>query len=100
MKVLRQIVDNHNFAKVSPNFSKVLHVASSAKSTRVTVETLSDVALRVQLIEDPVCVVLQGCSKDNDLPSFADIFEKLLNMRSDPEETSTLVEVHQCFIHV
>ena len=69
----------------------------------LAVETVLDVALWVQLIQNPVCVVLHCRCEDYHLVYLSHLLNELLCARPDEEVTALtahLEVVDQCFVQV
>lgn len=68
----------------------------------LSVKSVGDALLLVDLVEHPVCVVLHGCGEDDHLVDLAHLFEEFVASRSDSEGTfaTDFVVMHQGLIQI
>jgi hypothetical protein len=68
----------------------------------LSVKTVRDTFLLVNLVEHPVSVVLHGCSEDNNFVELTHLLQELVASRSDSEGafSSNLVVMHKRFIEI
>ena len=65
LEVLSDIVNDNGTREVSTNSTKVLDKDRPVRKGMLTVHTVTDTLVLVDLIKDPVCIILHGCSEDN-----------------------------------
>ncbi len=70
LEVFFNIIDNDDFLHISSQFGQIFDIHSVLEASMITVETVGDEALFVQVVNDPVCILFETCSENCDLKVF------------------------------
>ena len=68
----------------------------------LSVKTVRDAFLFINLIENPVSIVLHSCSKNYNLVELTHFFEELITPRSDSERafSTDFIIMHKSFVEI
>jgi len=102
LKVLRDIIDNDHLAQISADSRKVLYENWATGESMLSVKSVAYKSLRINLVDDPVCVILHGSCEYDNLIVFVHLLQKLTNPRSN--ETLALISlfkvVNKSFVQI
>ena len=90
-KVVRDVIDDDRFRNVSPQQAQVFHKERTVLTRVLTIESVFDVVTDIDLIDNLIGILLQRCSKDDDLIVARHRFNELHAARSDQEEAVVLI---------
>ncbi len=90
-EVVRNVVDDDRPVDVTTKQAQVFDQERPVLTRVLAVQAILDVVSDVDLIDDLVCVLLQGCSEDDNLVVLRHRFDELHAARSHKEETIVLV---------
>lgn len=65
--VVWDVVNDDCFSQIPAQQRQVFDVGALSEATAVAIESESDVPLLIQIIKDPVCIILEACCKNDQL---------------------------------
>lgn len=89
LEVLRHIVNDDRLTQVSTYSREVLDKHRSTRKSMLPVESVANEPLRIDLVNNPVCVVLHGCCEDDYFIVLVHLLQELTH--SWPDQTLALV---------
>lgn len=101
-KVFSNVVDNYAFIQGSSNFTQVFNEDHSSGRGMLSVKTVRNAFLFVDLVKHPVSVVLHGSSKNDDFVDLTHLFQEFIAARSNAEGafTSNLIIMNKSFVEI
>lgn len=90
-EVVANVVNDYGLGDVTAEEAQVFHQEWAILTRVLSVQSVFDVVAHVDLIDHLVCVLLQGCSEDDDLVVLRQRFNELHAARSHQEETVILI---------
>lgn len=101
-EVLSDIIHNDGLVERTTNPAQILDEGDSRRRAMLTVESEGDATLFVDLIEDPVSVVLHRSCEDYYFVDLAHLFEEFVAAGSHSEATLTcsFIIVDECLVQI
>lgn len=88
-EVFSNVVYNYTFVEGPAYFTQVFHEDHASGRGMLSVQAVGDAFLLVDLVEDPVSVVLHGGCEDDHLVDLTHFLKELIAAGSNPERTFT-----------
>jgi len=101
-EVLSDIIHDDGFVERTTNPAQILDKGDTCRRTMLPVESEGDATLLVDLIEDPVGVILHRSCEDYHFVDLAHLFEEFVAARPHSEATlaSSFIIMDECLVQI